>query len=214
MAATERPSSSPAIGALRWLLLPLLLAAALYGMRLADGGALLPAGGELAALLRRLAASVAWLVATVLGIRLLGALLWDGLVPRYTALRVPRVLRQLLAVVLFVLGAAAMLNQVWGVALAAVLATTGVLGIVLGLALRNILADFFSGIALNLEQPFRLDDFVVMRMRGQREPIAGVVPDQLAQHAGADARRQPDQRAQQRGGRGDGGEPVVSVAGE
>ena len=175
MAATRSLSSREAPTLLRWLLLPLLLAAALYGMRLADGGALLPAGSELAALLRRLAASVAWLVATVLGIRLLGALLWDGLVPRYTALRIPRVLRQLLAVVLFVLGAAAMLNQVWGVALAAVLATTGVLGIVFGLALRNILADFFSGIALNLEQPFRLDDFVVMRMRGQREPIAGVV---------------------------------------
>lgn len=175
MAATQRPSSSPAPGPLRWLLLPLLLAAALYGMRLADGGAVLPGGNDLALLLRRMCASVAWLVATLLAIRLLGAVLWDGLVPNYTTLRIPRVLRQLLAVVLFVLGGAAMLNQVWQVALAAVLATTGVLGIVFGLALRNILADFFSGIALNLEQPFRLDDFVVMRMRGQRDAIAGVV---------------------------------------
>lgn len=175
MVVTERPSSRTVAGPLRWLLLPLLLAAALYAMRLADGGAVLPAGTELSQLLRRMAATVAWLTATVLAIRLLGALVWDGLVPRSTALRVPRLLRQLLAAVLFLLGGAAMLNQVWGVALAAVLATTGVFGIVFGLALRNILADFFSGIALNLEKPFRLDDFVVMRMRGHRDAIAGVV---------------------------------------
>jgi small-conductance mechanosensitive channel/CRP-like cAMP-binding protein len=171
--AAPRPSSDWA----RWLILALLLAVSVALAGLAGREGLLPAHSELATLMRRLALSAAWLIGTVLLIGALNTLLWDWLAPRQGAPRIPRLLRQLFAVVLFVLGFAAMLNQAWDVALATVLATTGVMGIVFGLALRNILADFFSGIALNMEQPFRLEDFVLLRMRGQRDPINGVVKE-------------------------------------
>lgn len=95
--------------------------------------------------------------------------------PRYGSTRIPRLLRQLVAVLLLVAGAMAMLSQTWQVGVATVLASTGMLSLVIGLSLRNILADFFFGIAINLEKPFRLDDFVVLRMRGQRDSINGVV---------------------------------------
>ncbi|HLO75770.1 MAG TPA: cyclic nucleotide-binding domain-containing protein, partial [Magnetospirillum sp.] len=41
-----------------------------------------------------------------------------------------------------------------------VLATSGLVVAVLGLALRGIIADVFSGIALNMEHPFRVGDWV------------------------------------------------------
>jgi small-conductance mechanosensitive channel len=43
-----------------------------------------------------------------------------------------------------------------------VLATSGVLAIVLGLALQNTLADVFAGIALNIERPFRAGDWITV----------------------------------------------------
>jgi small-conductance mechanosensitive channel len=43
-----------------------------------------------------------------------------------------------------------------------VLATSGVLAIVLGLALQNTLADVFSGIAINVERPFGAGDWITM----------------------------------------------------
>ncbi|MEY3251875.1 MAG: hypothetical protein RL227_848 [Pseudomonadota bacterium] len=99
--------------------------------------------------------------------------------PRYSGLRIPRLLRQFVAVLVMAAVVLGVLTQVWGVALPAVLATTGVLGLGLGLglglALRRILTDFFSGIALNVGQPFRLDDVILLRTRQQREPIAGLV---------------------------------------
>jgi len=119
--------------------------------------------------------SLAWLAGVVLIVRGLDALVWRRLVPHTLGVQLPPLLRQFIAVVLLVFGTAAMLNQAWGVSIATVLATTGVLGLVLGLALRPILTDLFCGIALNVEQPFRLDDFVVLRSRGQREPIVGIV---------------------------------------
>jgi CRP-like cAMP-binding protein len=107
--------------------------------------------------------------------RLIDLLVWDRLLPHWLGLRAPRLLRQFVAVLLLLLGVAVLLGRTWGLALSAVLATTGVVGIVFGLALRNILADFFSGIALNIEKPFDLGDFVMLRARGQRNAFVGTV---------------------------------------
>ena len=137
---------------------------------------LLPlAPGDLADVLQRLAVSGLWIGGTLLLIRLLDKIVWDRIAPHYTHVRVPRLLRQVVAVLLFVGGVALMLNQAWGMAVTALLATTGVMGIVFGLALRNILADFFSGIALNMEQPYRIGDFVMLRRTGRRDGVTGVV---------------------------------------
>jgi CRP-like cAMP-binding protein len=125
--------------------------------------------------LSNLLLSLAALAAALLLVQALGWLVWDRLVPRYSGLRLPRLLRQFVAVLVMVMAFIGVLAQVWGVALSAVLATTGVIGLVLGLALRRILTDFFSGIALNVEQPFRLDDFILLHTRQRREPIAGLV---------------------------------------
>ena len=46
--------------------------------------------------------------------------------------------------------------------ISAVLATSGVLAIVLGLALQNTLADVFSGLALNIERPFRAGEWITI----------------------------------------------------
>lgn len=45
------------------------------------------------------------------------------------------------------------MNTVFEQPLSGVLATSGVLAIVLGLALQNTLADVFSGLAINIERP-------------------------------------------------------------
>ena len=46
--------------------------------------------------------------------------------------------------------------------ISAVLATSGILAIVLGLALQNTLADVFSGLAINIEHPFRAGDWITL----------------------------------------------------
>jgi small-conductance mechanosensitive channel len=43
-----------------------------------------------------------------------------------------------------------------------VVATSGVLAIVLGLALQNTLADVFSGLAINIERPFGAGDWITL----------------------------------------------------
>jgi small-conductance mechanosensitive channel len=62
------------------------------------------------------------------------------------------------------------MDTVFKQSVSAVLATSGVLAVVLGLALQNTLADVFSGLALNIERPFSAGDWITMQ-----GDVAGVV---------------------------------------
>ena len=51
---------------------------------------------------------------------------------------------------------------VFAVPVGALIATSGVFAIILGLALQNTLSDVFSGIALGLGRPYVLGDWIVL----------------------------------------------------
>ena len=172
LSAPPYPPRSSLLSLLPSLATALLLVALAQGTADSPWLAPWPTAGNL---LVKLLTSAAALAGAMALLRLTGWLVWDRLVPRYSGLRLPKLLRQFVAVLVMGLVFIGLLAKVWGVALSAVLATTGVLGLVLGLALRPILSDFFSGIALNVEQPFRMDDFILLHTRQRREPIAGLV---------------------------------------
>ncbi|BAI73839.1 mscS Mechanosensitive ion channel (plasmid) [Azospirillum sp. B510] len=109
-------------------------------------------------------ASAAWLVAAWAGAGLIALLAAGkgGLNPDGTPRppRIPRLLADLLR--FFVYGAAvlAILAFVFEQPVTGLLATSGVAIAVLGFALRNMIADIFAGIALNIENPYRLGDWL------------------------------------------------------
>jgi small-conductance mechanosensitive channel len=70
-----------------------------------------------------------------------------------------RLLRGLMYAAALVVGATAFL-AVEGYSITGVLVSTGVVAAVVALALQNTLSDFFSGIALSVEQPIRVGDWI------------------------------------------------------
>ncbi|HEX7742104.1 MAG TPA: mechanosensitive ion channel domain-containing protein, partial [Sphingobium sp.] len=74
--------------------------------------------------------------------------------------RQARLFTDLIAAVIYITAVLIILNSVLNLNIAGVVATSGVIAIILGLALQNTLADVFSGIAVGLEQPFHLGDRV------------------------------------------------------
>lgn len=158
------------------LLVPMIFVAlCILLLRLPGQSAWWPADPDTALLAWRVAQSLTAAAGLWLAVRLADTLLWERWLPRRAGVRIPRLLRQVVAVVLCIVGTAVVFSNVWQLSVGPVLATTGAIGIIAGLALRNVLADFFSGIALNMEHPFRLDDFVLFHIRGKREPVAGFV---------------------------------------
>lgn len=56
----------------------------------------------------------------------------------------------------------AVVGVVFDLPITGLLATSGVVAIVLGLAMQSTLADLFSGIALNIERPYRIGDWIAL----------------------------------------------------
>jgi small-conductance mechanosensitive channel/CRP-like cAMP-binding protein len=62
----------------------------------------------------------------------------------------------------YVCSALAMMGFVFGLPLQGLLATSGIIAIVLGLALQSTLSDLFSGISLTIEKPYQLGDDILL----------------------------------------------------
>jgi small-conductance mechanosensitive channel len=74
--------------------------------------------------------------------------------------RETRIASDLLAGAIYVATALAIINFAFQVPIRGVLATSGVIAIVLGLALQSTLSDVFSGIAVGLERPYKPGDML------------------------------------------------------
>ncbi len=72
----------------------------------------------------------------------------------------PRLLRDLIAAVLFLIAFAATVSLFMGQGAIGALAGSGLILAMLGFAIRNVVADTLSGIALGIEGPFRIGDWV------------------------------------------------------
>ncbi|PMV82114.1 MULTISPECIES: mechanosensitive ion channel domain-containing protein [unclassified Pseudomonas] len=71
-----------------------------------------------------------------------------------------RLLQDLLGAVIFMIAVIAALAYVLELPVKGVLATSGALAIIVGLALQSTLSDVFSGIVLNTTKPYQLDDWI------------------------------------------------------
>ena len=98
--------------------------------------------------------SFAWLLAHGFGV----------LVARKRAVsgrrKAPKLLRELVSVALFTIATMLALGMLLGGAAGGVLASSGLIIAILGFAIRNVLADVLAGLALGLEAPFRIGDWV------------------------------------------------------
>jgi small-conductance mechanosensitive channel/CRP-like cAMP-binding protein len=74
--------------------------------------------------------------------------------------RETQMISDLLAGVIYVVALLAIVNFAFEVPIGGLLATSGVIAIVLGLALQSSLADVFSGIAVGIERPYSPGDLV------------------------------------------------------
>lgn len=72
--------------------------------------------------------------------------------------RQSRLLSDLLSAAIYLSALLAVMSFVLRLPLSGLVATSGIVAVVLGLALQSTLADLFSGIAVGVEQPFRLGD--------------------------------------------------------
>ena len=144
----------PVAGPLRWTrnwLMPVL--ALVLFLRVAAG---LP-GTNLSV---RLAETVLWIFLAAGTLNFINSLVFEAAALGSWATRVPRLLRDLIRILLVGLAGAVVYSTVWGKDLSGALAALGVSSIVVGLALQEPLGNLFSGVMLLMERPFEVGDHI------------------------------------------------------
>lgn len=81
---------------------------------------------------------------------------------------VPRLIVNIFSLVFATILISWIAAEVFAINLAAVLATSAIFTIVLGLALQDTLGNLFSGVALQMERPFHLGDWVEIQYESQK----------------------------------------------
>lgn len=82
-----------------------------------------------------------------------------------------KLLSDIIAASTYVCSALAMIGFVFGLPLQGLVATSGIIAIVLGLALQSTLGDVFSGLSLSIEKPYRVGDEILLEGGAEGEVI-------------------------------------------
>jgi small-conductance mechanosensitive channel/CRP-like cAMP-binding protein len=98
-----------------------------------------------------------WLGAAWLTVGFLRAFVVLGRQPRESKL-----VQDLLAGLVYLAATFAIIAYVFDLPVKGLLATSGALAIIVGLALQSSLGDVFSGIVLNIERPYRVGDWIIL----------------------------------------------------
>ena len=88
---------------------------------------------------------------------------------------IPRLATQLISVGIYFTFVALSVSVVWGESVSTLLAASGIVGLAVGFAVRGLLADIFSGIALHLDASLGVGDWIAVTVRGKE--IVGQVKD-------------------------------------
>ena len=114
--------------------------------------------------------AIAWFL-----VRVVDLFCW-GLIERRLTAPIPRLIKDIGAGLIFLVAIMTIISLVFKQSVAGLWATSGVVGIVVGFALRNMIADVFSGVALNVDQPFKLGDWIEIHPRSV-DPLRGCVTE-------------------------------------
>ncbi|CAK0770767.1 Transmembrane transporter [Gammaproteobacteria bacterium] len=117
---------------------------------------------------------IAFLALAILAQRFIRYVIFDGLVARTTGTPVPKLLTQISGLIIYTIALTACAGIIFKQDLTVVWAASGVAGLVLGMALKELLQDVFAGIALNIDRAVRIGDYVQLHRAGD-----GIINGQL-----------------------------------
>jgi small-conductance mechanosensitive channel/CRP-like cAMP-binding protein len=115
-----------------------------------------------------------WITGAVLTCRLTKVLVWRQM-GRSSGREPPQLLIQLTNVLIYFATGLCMAAFLFNISLTGAIATSSVIGLVIGFAVKSLISDTFSGIALNLDQGFGIDDFIQLIGRAGTAKIVGRV---------------------------------------
>lgn len=111
--------------------------------------------------LRRHLGAAAALLGTVFALALIHRYLWELYFHKKRGVEIPKFLRDVFALIIFLAALATVLSVVYGTGVTAVLLPSTVLVGIVGWAMQDLLGNIISGVSLQLGRPFKQGDWLV-----------------------------------------------------
>jgi len=127
------------------------------------------------AVVKNLLGVVGFFSLAVLVNRIIRYVLFEGFVASATGTPVPRLLLQISSLIIYAIATSACARFVFNQDLTFLWAASGVAGLVLGMALKELLQDVFAGIALNIDRAVRIGDWIQIHRSGDERTIGQLV---------------------------------------
>ncbi|MCP3958748.1 MAG: mechanosensitive ion channel [bacterium] len=122
--------------------------------------------------LRYLIAVLIWLLLAHVINRAITVIIWDGIFEARMGKPIPKLIRNVASVIIYAAALAGIIGVVFDQSLTVFFAATGGAGLVIGLAVQTLIADFFSGLVISLQRPFRIGDYI--EIEGDRGTVMEV----------------------------------------
>ncbi len=108
---------------------------------------------------------------------LLRIFFWDAIVSKTIHGEVPRLLIHFFSLVVYLITVMISVGHVFHKPLTGLWATSGLMALILGFALRNMILDLFTGLAVNIERPYKIGDWIEIKMDSPAQNIFGEIID-------------------------------------
>jgi len=108
-------------------------------------------------------------------LQLVDYVFWEGLIARSTGYRVPAILKTLTALVAYLIAATFVVGVVLDQSVTGFLTAIGAGSVVLGLAVRGIFEDLFTGLAVNIDRNVQIGDWLALPEKVARTTVGRVV---------------------------------------
>ncbi len=93
-------------------------------------------------------------------IRFMDIVVWDSIIAKILSTPVPRLIKDLFAVLIIIIGITIVVGAIFNKSITGIWATSSALGVVLGFALRSLILDVFSGLAINVDGSYKIGNWV------------------------------------------------------
>ena len=103
-----------------------------------------------------------WLALSFSANQFLDFFLWNGLLKKNGTLVIPILLKQTISLFVYMIFAAGIMHFVFAQPITPLLATSGVVAIVLGYSAQSTLSDVFAGLSLSITRTFEKDEWIVV----------------------------------------------------
>jgi small-conductance mechanosensitive channel/CRP-like cAMP-binding protein len=110
--------------------------------------------------------SALWILSTWLLTGLIDVFLWGAIFRNRLKIVVPALIKDIVKVILYFSAILCITTNVFGASITGFLAASGIIGLIIGFAVRNLIADLFNGLALNFDRPFSRGELLALNVPG------------------------------------------------